>query len=174
MTRQLTPYELQSARKTALWSLIAQKRNPDDKFISCDVAVPISNLAKIIEETKEKFKKADLLGSTLGHVGEGNFHCSVLYSEAERMKAEKIILETQRRGIELEGTVTGEHGIGLALRDLLNEELGDNAVDMMRQVTEAFEARLDWLTSFQIKAALDPLCLLNCDKVVRIEKGPKH
>ena len=62
---------LWSARKTALWSLIAQKRDPDDKFLGSDVAVPISRLADIIEETKDKFKEADLLGSTLGHVGDG-------------------------------------------------------------------------------------------------------
>ena len=62
---------LWSARKTALWSLLAQKRHPDDKFLGSDVAVPISRLADIIEETKENFKKADLLGSTLGHVGDG-------------------------------------------------------------------------------------------------------
>ena len=62
---------LWSARKTALWSLIAQKRHPDDKFISSDVAVPISRLADIIEEAKDMIKQAGLLGSTLGHVGDG-------------------------------------------------------------------------------------------------------
>lgn len=62
---------LWSARKTALWSLIAQKRHPDDKFLSCDVAVPISRLADIVEETKERIESAGLLGSTLGHVGDG-------------------------------------------------------------------------------------------------------
>jgi len=95
----------------------------------------MSKLAVIIEEVQEKLREANLLGSTLGHVGDGNFHATVLYSEAERAKAEAIILETQRRGIELEGTITGEHGVGLALRDLLNEELGGNAVDMMRRVS---------------------------------------
>lgn len=62
---------LWSARKTALWSFIAQKRDPDDKFLSSDVAVPISRLADIIEETKDMVQKVDLLGSTLGHVGDG-------------------------------------------------------------------------------------------------------
>ena len=62
---------LWSARKTALWSFIAQKRHPDDKFLSSDVAVPISRLADIIEEAKDMVRKAGLLGSTLGHVGDG-------------------------------------------------------------------------------------------------------
>ncbi|CAD6571379.1 MAG: D-lactate ferricytochrome c oxidoreductase [Alectoria sarmentosa] len=144
---------LWTARKTALWSLIAQKRDPDDKFVSTDVAVPISRLAEIMEEANSKVKVAGLLGSTLGHAGDGNFHTSILYAQKDKVTVDKIIADIQRRGIEMEGTVTGEHGIGLALRDILKVELGDGAVDMMRQ----------------IKFALDPLCLLNCDKVVRVE-----
>lgn len=144
---------LWAARKTALWSLIAQKRDPNDKFLGSDVAVPISRLAEIIEEVNSKIKAAGLLGSTLGHVGDGNFHASILYGEKDKATSERIIADIQRRGIEMEGTVTGEHGVGLALRDMLEVELGEGAVDMMRK----------------IKFALDPLCLLNCDKIVRVE-----
>lgn len=144
---------LWAARKTALWSLIAQKRDPDDKFLGSDIAVPISRLAEIIEEANSKVKAAGLLGSTLGHVGDGNFHASILYGEKDRLIAENIITDLRRRGVEMEGTVTGEHGVGLALRDMLEVELGESAVDMMRR----------------IKFALDPLCLLNCDKIVRVE-----
>ena len=60
-----------------------------------------------------------------------------------------------RRAIELEGTATGEHGVGLVKRDYLKHELGENTVDAMRQLKKAF----------------DPLCLLNCDKVVRASKA---
>ena len=144
---------LWAARKTALWSFIAQKRDPDDKFLGSDVAVPITRLAEIIEESNSKIEAAGLLGMTLGHVGDGNFHAAILHGEKDRAVAEGIIDDIRRRGIEMEGTVTGEHGVGLALRDLLGVELGENAVDMMRQ----------------IKFALDPLCLLNCDKIVRME-----
>ena len=62
---------LWSARKTALWSLLAMKRNPDDTFTGTDVAVPISRLGDIIEETRAKIEVSGLLGSTLGHVGDG-------------------------------------------------------------------------------------------------------
>lgn len=126
--------ELWSARKGALWSLLAQKRHVNDKFLSCDVAVPMSRLADIIEETNQKIKEAGLLGSTLGHVGDGNFHATILYSQDEKAAAERIIADTQRRGVDMEGTITGEHGIGLSLRDMLVYELGDQAVDMMRKV----------------------------------------
>ncbi|PVH84051.1 hypothetical protein DL98DRAFT_613522 [Cadophora sp. DSE1049] len=149
---------LWGARKTVLWNLIAQKRNDTDKFLSCDVAVPISQLARIIEETNDRIKASGLLGSCLGHVGDDNFHTTVSCSESEKEKAEEIILWCRRRGIELDGTVTGEHGFGLAPRDLVTEELGANATDMMRM----------------IKLSLDPKCLLACDKIVRIEEGEEH
>ncbi|KAK5109674.1 hypothetical protein LTR62_006796 [Meristemomyces frigidus] len=149
---------LWAARKTVLWNLLALKRHPTDSFLSCDVAVPISHLALIIEETNDRIQASGLIGSCLGHVGDGNFHASVLYDESERTKAEEIISWCRRRGIELEGTVTGEHGVGLALRDLVTEELGVGATDMMRM----------------IKLSLDPKCLLACDKIVRIEEGVEH
>ncbi|KAL1835785.1 hypothetical protein VTK73DRAFT_5411 [Phialemonium thermophilum] len=59
-----------------------------------------------------------------------------------------------KRAVELEGTVTGEHGVGLVKRDYLPHELGESTVDLMRKIKQAF----------------DPLCLLNCDKVVRMQK----
>lgn len=62
---------LWSARKTALWSFLATKRHPDDKFMACDVAVPISRLADIVEDTKRRIKESGLHGHTLGHVGDG-------------------------------------------------------------------------------------------------------
>ncbi|KAK3044804.1 hypothetical protein LTS18_000320, partial [Coniosporium uncinatum] len=134
---------LWTARKTALWSLLAMKSDPSDHFISADTAVPISGLAKIIDETQEKLTASGLLGSFLGHVGDGNFHTTVLYGAADKEKARKIIHDVQKRAIELEGTITGEHGIGLEYRDMLVNELGPSYVDMMRQV----------------KLALDPHCL---------------
>ena len=54
----------------------------------------------------------------------------------------------------MEGTVTGEHGVGLIKRDYLAHELGESTVDLMRKM----------------KQAMDPLCLLNCDKIVRVER----
>ena len=100
--------------------------------------------------------------------GLGNFHTGILYSEKDKVVAEKITLDLQRRAIEMEGTVTGEHGIGLALRDVLEEELGENATDMMRKVSWPTTMSLPSDGS-QIKFALDPYCLLNCDKIIRME-----
>ena len=158
-----------SARKTALWSLIAQKRHPDDQFISSDVAVPLSRLAEIIEEAKENMRDAGLLGSIVGHVGDGNFHTSILYGEKDKAAAEKITADLQRRAIAMGGTITGEHGIGLALRDMLQEELGQEAVDMMRKASLTAFVEPVPTHPLQIKYALDPNYILNCDKIVRME-----
>ncbi len=78
-----------------------------------------------------------------------------------------------KRAIELEGTVTGEHGVGLVKRDYLPHELGETTVDAMRKVclpcpNAVFNLGAD--SVIQLKLAFDPLCLLNCDKVVRIQK----
>lgn len=144
---------LWEARKTALWSLLAIKADPSDQFLSADAAVPISRLADIIEKTQEMLKQSGLIGSCLGHVGDGNFHATVLYGMEDKKKARDIITAVQKTAVEMEGTVTGEHGIGLEYRDMVVYELGDGAVDAMRQV----------------KLALDPLCLLNPDKMIRMQ-----
>ena len=62
---------LWEARKTALWSTLALKRDPDDKFLSADACVPISRLGDIIRESRKKVDESNLLGSFLGHVGDG-------------------------------------------------------------------------------------------------------
>jgi D-lactate dehydrogenase (cytochrome) len=67
---------LWQARKTALWSLLAMKDNPDDQFLSADTAVPISRLADAAEQVMADLKASDLRGSILGHVGDGTSHPS--------------------------------------------------------------------------------------------------
>ncbi|KAK4672287.1 D-lactate ferricytochrome c oxidoreductase [Podospora pseudopauciseta] len=145
--------ELWSARKEALWSTMAVKK-PGDRVWTGDVAVPMSRLPDIIDQTKQDLGRSGLKSSIVGHVGDGNFHIILLYSDAERKLAEECVHRMVKRAVEMEGTVTGEHGVGLVKRDYLPHELGESTVDAMRK----------------IKTAFDPLCLLNCDKVVRVEK----
>lgn len=64
----------------------------------------------------------------------GNFHTIIVCDRSHGEKASKILADVQRRAVELEGTITGEHGIGLGLRDMLVYEMGDSGVDMMRRV----------------------------------------
>ncbi|KAI5289802.1 D-lactate ferricytochrome c oxidoreductase [Ascosphaera aggregata] len=148
--------ELWNARKQILWSMIAMKRHPSDKIWTTDVAVPVSQLPAIIEETKQDLDKCGLLAGICGHVGDGNFHTVILASDDDRKTAEGIVHRMVKRAVELEGTVTGEHGVGLIKRDYLPHEYGETTVDAMRKLKQAF----------------DPLFLLNPDKVIRVE-APK-
>ncbi|KAF8439201.1 hypothetical protein BGX38DRAFT_1209012 [Terfezia claveryi] len=165
--------ELWEARKEALWSVIALKKTQHDhppksrdeklnvdvggsaghneggdaqKVWTTDVAVPVSRLSDIVEGTKRDIKEwsdrspGGGVGAIVGHVGDGNFHCILLFEERERPIVEEIVHRM--------------HGVGLVKRDYLREELGEETVDAMRK----------------LKLAFDPLCLLNCDKVIRMEK----
>lgn len=144
---------LWSARKEALWSVMAMRRSPEDHVWTTDVAVPMSRLPDIIEATKQDMTQSGLLAGICGHVGDGNFHAIILWNDTERKTAEGVVHRMVKRAVEMEGTVTGEHGVGLIKRDYLEHEVGESTVDAMRRV----------------KLALDPLRLLNCDKVVRVE-----
>jgi len=146
--------ELWQARKEALWSVMAKKQNADDSVWTTDVAVPMSRMADIIDETKRDISRSGLTGSIVGHVGDGNFHAIILYNKAQHSIAEELVHRMVKRAIEMEGTATGEHGVGLVKRDYLPHEVGQTTVDLMRKM----------------KIAFDPLCLLNCDKVLRMQK----
>ncbi|KAF2203993.1 D-lactate dehydrogenase [Delitschia confertaspora ATCC 74209] len=126
---------------------------PGDIFFGSDAAVPRSRLADIIVESQKATENVGLFCSTLGHIGDGNVHVVFFCPGEKRALGEKLIEDIQRMALRMEGTITGEHGIGLSLRDMLIEEVGHAGVDMMRKV----------------KLALDPKCILNCDKVIRME-----
>ncbi|EXJ83697.1 D-lactate dehydrogenase (cytochrome) [Capronia coronata CBS 617.96] len=147
--------ELWSARKEALWSVMSMRRDETDHVWTTDVAVPISRLADIIQETRDDVANSGLLGGICGHVGDGNFHAILLYNDAEKQVAEDVVHRMIRRAIAMDGTVTGEHGVGLKKREFIREELGDDTVDAMRRLKQAF----------------DPMGLLNPDKVVQVEEG---
>jgi len=126
--------ELWSARKEALWSVMAKKKVDSDHVWTTDVAVPISRLPDIIEETKDDIGRSGLTGSIVGHVGDGNFHTILLYNDSEHSIADALVHRMVKRAIEMEGTATGEHGVGLVKRDYLEHEIGIGGVDLMRKV----------------------------------------
>jgi D-lactate dehydrogenase (cytochrome) len=118
---------------------------------STDVCVPISRLPECIAETKKDLATASMPATILGHVGDGNFH--VIFSidpnrPEEMVEVEAINTRLVQRALDMEGTCTGEHGIGIGKQDWLVAELGE-AVDVMRT----------------IKRAIDPLDLFNPGKI---------
>ena len=116
-----------------------------------DVCVPISRLAECIAKTKKLLATSDLVPSILGHVGDGNFH--VVFplepdNKDELAEAQRLSHEIVDIALEMDGTCTGEHGVGIGKRNALEKEHGE-AVDLMRA----------------IKHALDPQNLMNPGKI---------
>lgn len=141
--------KLWQARHDALYAALALK--PGAKAWSTDVCVPISRLADCIEETRFDIAASSLLATMVGHVGDGNFHVIFLL-DPERpqdfVEAQRINDRMVSRAIAMEGTCTGEHGVGIGKRHCLEQEFGD-ALDIMRD----------------LKRTLDPLNVMNPGKI---------
>ncbi|PTD95442.1 FAD-binding oxidoreductase [Pseudothauera lacus] len=126
---------------------------PGCRGITTDVCVPISRLAEAIAGTRADIAASGLTAPIVGHVGDGNFHTLILVDPedaAEIERAEALNRRIVERALALDGTCTGEHGIGFGKQDFLLAEHGEAAVDAMRLV----------------KQALDPHNLLNPGKVI--------
>ena len=141
---------LWKARHEAYYACLAYA--PGRNAMGTDACVPISALAGCILETEADAAETGLLAPLVGHVGDGNFHLGILFDPAnpeEVRRAEALATRTGERAIRLGGTCTGEHGIGLHKRDLLDLEHGAG-VALMRT----------------IKRALDPLGIMNPGKML--------
>jgi D-lactate dehydrogenase (cytochrome) len=111
------------------------------RAVSTDVCVPISRLTECIIETGKDIEKASMPIPLFGHVGDGNFHCMVLIdpeSDRDLEEAKAFNARLVKRALDMEGTCTGEHGIGYGKREWLIEEHGE-AVDLMRTIKHAFD-----------------------------------
>jgi D-lactate dehydrogenase (cytochrome) len=120
--------------------------------LTTDAVVPISRLAECIEATSADLEQNGLLAPIFGHVGDGNFHAVILVNPedpAEVQRAEEVAHRLAERAIAMNGSCTGEHGIGLTKQGFMRLEHGQNAVDIMAA----------------IKAALDPQQLMNPGKI---------
>lgn len=142
--------KLWRARHDAAYAIKALRK--DGQLWATDACVPISRLAECIEQTQRDIKASNIISPILGHVGDGNFHLCMLVNHdepAEVANAEALHERMIQRAIEMEGTCTGEHGIGYGKRDFMRLEFGD-AVEVMRT----------------IKAALDPQNIMNPGKII--------
>ena len=148
-----TPEErtrLWTARHNAYFAAIQSR--PGCKAISTDTCVPISRLADCLLESVTEADASGIPYFLVGHVGDGNFHFGYLIDPTiakEREIAETLNHKLVNRALALEGTCTGEHGVGLHKMDFLVTEAGDGAINMMRT----------------IKRALDPKNIMNPGKI---------
>ena len=125
---------------------------PGAKAWPTDVCVPISRLADCIAETRRDIEESGLLAPIVGHVGDGNFHVDMVLDPEDSEEVGRAVALNERlvaRALEMEGTCTGEHGVGYGKIDKMAAEHGD-ALDVMRG----------------LKQSIDPLNLMNPGKVV--------
>lgn len=142
---------LWKARHDMFWADKAYR--PNSQVVVTDVCVPISRLAECVVETQKDIKDSRLIAPLFGHVGDGNFHTvvSVLMDDADEVeRAKAFVSRLAERALAMEGTCTGEHGIGDGKKKYLRDELGGPAVDLLGA----------------IKKAVDPHNLMNPGKIV--------
>jgi D-lactate dehydrogenase (cytochrome) len=117
---------------------------PGARAFTTDACVPLSCLADCIEETIAETSRSALPCPLFGHVGDGNFHCVIVTDPTqphEMQEAERLNQSIMRRALRMEGTCTGEHGVGLHKQALLREEHGDDALALMRQLKQAWDPK---------------------------------
>jgi D-lactate dehydrogenase (cytochrome) len=142
---------LWQARHDAYWAQTALR--PGTKAVATDICVPISRLAECIVETQKDAAAHGLVAPIVGHVGDGNFHVTLLVDMAEPREiaeAEGFLERLVHRGLAMEGTCTGEHGIGQAKMKYMGAEFPSATLDFMAR----------------IKRALDPQNIMNPGKIV--------
>jgi D-lactate dehydrogenase (cytochrome) len=144
--------------RTRLWTarhhayFAGLQMRPGCRTVTTDTCVPISRLAECLLDTVAEVDASGLAYYIVGHVGDGNFHVAYLIDPKlpeERVTAERLNLQLVQRALRLDGTCTGEHGIGLHKMDFLVSEAGAGTVAMMRTV----------------KRALDPKNIMNPGKI---------
>jgi D-lactate dehydrogenase (cytochrome) len=145
---------LWQARHDAYWA--GRGLRPGVQVIATDVCVPLSRLAECVTETQREIGAHGLVAPIMGHVGDGNFHLTLLVdmADAAEVKAAKILCERLvERALAMDGTCTGEHGVGQGKMKYLAGELGEPALAAMAA----------------IKRALDPDGIMNPGKIVAVE-----
>jgi D-lactate dehydrogenase (cytochrome) len=143
------------ARDNTLYAALSLR--PGASAVVTDVCVPISRLTECLMLTADDLKRSELIAPIVGHVGDGNFHLLILVDpndHAEQDRARAFHSRLVERAIELEGTCTGEHGVGSGKIQFVERELGD-AVEIMHTV----------------KRALDPRNIMNPGKIFRARAG---
>jgi len=144
--------KLWQARHDGYYAVLALR--PGGKGLATDVCVPISRLAECITETEQDLKGCSAVAAIVGHVGDGNFHIGFVFDPENAKEVAEISAINERlvhRAIAMDGTCTGEHGIGYGKMDFLIAEHGE-AVSVMRM----------------IKKSLDPDNIMNPGKIVRV------
>ncbi len=145
-------------QRSALWSMrhnayhAIKASRPTASILVTDICVPISNLAEVIEETRIDLEESGIHGPLVGHVGDGNFHTSLMFDDGDDSQVKAVEAASHRmveRALAYGGTATGEHGVGLGKKRYMTREHGQG-----------------WQMMGAIKQALDPDNIMNPGKLV--------
>ncbi len=144
---------LWQARHDAYFAMMSLR--PGAKSLATDICVPISRLAEAVTETMQDIEELKLLGPIVGHVGDGNFHVGLILDmddQDEVGRAHRFLERLTERALRMDGTCTGEHGVGQGKMKYMQAEHGPVVLDMMRS----------------LKRALDPDNIMNPGKIVAL------
>jgi D-lactate dehydrogenase (cytochrome) len=139
-TRPEERSKIWEARHHAYFACLQLK--PGARAVSTDVCVPISRLAECVHATTEEIEQASMPIPLFGHVGDGNFHLVILVdpkSPADMEEAKALNARLVQRALAMEGTCTGEHGVGLGKQASLRAELGEDVIGLMRDIKKLFD-----------------------------------
>ena len=142
--------KLWKARHEVYYSVKSQK--PNIKIYTTDICVPISNLVECIKFAEKEIKKYGLQAPMVGHVGDGNFHSTIIYDPSKKEDYQMIRNFSNKlidKALELDGTITGEHGIGVNKKEYLIKQHPDNLPLMQT-----------------LKKSIDPNNIMNPGKVI--------
>ncbi|KAH0907802.1 D-lactate dehydrogenase [cytochrome], mitochondrial [Brassica rapa] len=143
--------ELWKIRKEALWACYAMA--PGHEAMTTDVCVPLSHLGELISRSKKELDASPLLCAVIAHAGDGNFHTCIMFdpnNEEQRKEAERLNNLMVHSALSMDGTCTGEHGVGTGKMKYLEKEHGIEALQTMKK----------------IKKALDPNDIMNPAKLI--------
>ncbi|KAM3303680.1 D-lactate dehydrogenase [Capsicum chacoense] len=132
--------ELWKIRKEALWACFAME--PNFEAMITDVCVPLSHLAELISRSKKELDASPLTCTIIAHAGDGNFHTIVLFDptrEEQRQEAERLNHFMVHTALSMEGTCTGEHGVGTGKMKYLEKELGIENLWTMKRIKDALD-----------------------------------
>ncbi len=128
-------WEARKALSPVLYKIAPNKINED-------IVVPISKISEMVEITGNIQKESGLTVVSFGHAGDGNIHCNIMYDKKDKdqaKRAEKAVDDLFRATLELGGTITGEHGVGITKMKYLPSEIGSIELEIMKEIKKVFD-----------------------------------
>jgi len=128
-------WKARKALSPVLFSLAPDKINED-------IGVPINKIPDMVERIKKLEEKSGLLIVSFGHAGDGNIHCNIMFDKRDKARAARAkaaVDELFAATLELGGTITGEHGVGITKMAYLDQEMGEAEIDIMKRIKQTFD-----------------------------------